>query len=220
MRSSQYGGNRWITNPRHMPIGYYGYNSPTSSTNLLLRYGTASQVYNANSPNFYTYLAYNGAQNSIITADTYVTLCDLTGAGFLTHVVAPTHTAAYTPSIKLTIDGVVYTFTPSAAQSALGRMLIGCSIPTSTDATTPVGLGSGISTSFAGGAKVGGLTQVMPAANLSYYQQILMEHEVLANNFPALRFESACKVEVKASLLSATAVDKQAAVQYRLDITS
>jgi len=202
---------RWITNPKHMPL------VAVSGTNLLLKTSdTTSQ--NATTAAFYTALALRGAVASISVADTYVTVANLTGAGFLMNLVSPTHTAGFIPTFRLTIDGTVYTIAPSANQSSSARMILGplvagysiSAISTAAVAGDSVGPNAPADPGFSG-VITGGLPVVALAS-------VPTPETILSMGWPALRFESSCLVEMKASLLSGTATDKQCGATYRMDL--
>lgn len=202
--------SRWITNPKHMPL------VAVSGANLLLKASaTASQ--NATTAAFYTALALRGAVASISVADTYVTVANLTGAGFLMNLVSPTHTAGFA-TFRLTIDGTVYTIAPSANQTTTTRMVLGplvagysiSATATAAVAGDSVGANAPADPGFSG-ASTGGLPLVA-------FASVPTPEAILSSGWPALRFESSCVIEMKASLLSGTAVDKQCGATYRLDL--
>lgn len=211
---SQFGPSRWITNPKHLPL----LSIPGS---LLFVKTDAATANNAGASAFYSAIANRGAQTSITVADTYVTVANLSGAGFLFSCVSPTHSASATPTIRITVDGQQYTIAPSAAQAAGKRLVLGAMIPGySTNATAAVGTDligpntyadSGIG---ATAAPVGGVGSIVSGGNIS----IPSPEWVLAYNLAALRFETSCLIEMKCSLLSGTAVDKQCGATYRLDV--
>ena len=207
-------GNRWITNPRHLPLVAV----PSALAHAKLSSITSG---NLNTAGTYTALALRGAQTSITVADTYATVVDINGAGFLVNVVAPTHSASFTPTIRLTIDGTVYTIAPSAAfGTAALRMILGAYTtgfnaiagafnPTNNDMVHP-------NSTNDGGFELAA-TGGVPIVNSGLIALVTPE-AALASGMPVLRFESALKVEVKCSSLSATAVHKQAAAIYRVDV--
>lgn len=208
------GGSRWITNPKHMPIAAF------QSTDLNLKTSLGAVVV-SNTAGFYTYLAFRGATSSITGAATLVTVANVTsGSGFLCNVVSPTHTASFTPTFVITIDGVAYTIAPSATIASGKRLVLGpiCyGIPTITalgGASLVDHFHDGNSVADAGfnAAMVGGVAMAGSTGSLYTPEAII--------NFglPALRFEQSLKVEVMASLYSANAVDRQCGATYRLDL--
>lgn len=207
------GGNRWITNPKHLPIAAY------ASTDLNLKNALGGTVLSS-AAGFYTNLAYRGASSAITVAATAVTVANITGSGFLCNMVSPTHTASFRPTFIVTVDGVAYTIAPSATIAAGKRLVVG---PLSHGVSTTTALGGatlvdhlhdGNSVADAGfnAAMVGGVAMAGGTAGL------YTPETALNFNLPVLRFESSLKVEMLASLLSANAVDKQCGVTYRLDL--
>lgn len=210
------GGGRYITNPKHLPIlsiNQAGLGIKTAITTTSV----------ANTAGFFTALALDGAESAITVADTYVTVTSQTGAGFLFNLVLPTHSAAHRSTARITIDGVIYTITQSADQTALWRMVIGAlSIGKST---------AGIATAAVAGdtidpngawdagfnrAKIGGVRQY--GASASDLLTVPSESAIMTYNMPMLRFESSLLVEMKCSLLSGTAADKQCGATFRMDL--
>ena len=209
------GGSRWITNPKHLPI------FSITDAGLAVK-SAANTVSVSNAAGFHTAMALQGASTSITVADTYVTVANQSGGGFLFHCVSPTHSGAFTPTIRLTLDGVAYTFAPSATFAAQKRLVIGAGTPwgpTTTIAGTyseaqvqlPNSYGD---TGFQ--ARVGGVNSRVSAAGNGIG---LPEESILMSfNMPFLRFESSCLIEMKCSLLSAVAVDKQCSAAFRMDL--
>lgn len=207
------GANRWITNPKHLPV------STVNQANLSLK--TSATVANnftaVNSAASFTAMALRGAQTSVAVADTYVTLANLTGAGFLFNVICATNTGAvYTPTIRITVDGVVYTISPSSTVNATFRMVLGVLIAAAPSVSAIAAVGSDIISPNAGpdngfsNANVGGLYNPAVAA-------ITTPEMILAYGLPCLRFESSLLVEMKTSLLASSANDRLGGVSYRLD---
>lgn len=209
------GGGRWITNPKHLPLHVM------QSATILVKTGTSGTAA-ANNSAIYTSLANRGAQASISVADTYVTIANLSGAGFLFNVISPTHSASFAPTIRITVDGTVYTFAPSSSISSGYRLLLGPLIPmqpataagntASTVGDIPLPL-SGNDPGFASGyGSVGGVP------NIGGNSGLLTPEQILSMGWSCLRFEQSLLVEAKCSLLSGTAVDKSCAATYRLDL--
>ena len=208
------GGSRWITNPKHMPIAAF------ASTDLNLKTAIALVV-SSNTAGFYTNLAFRGATSSITGAATLVTVANVTsGSGFLCNVVSPTHTASFTPTFVITIDGVAYTIAPSATIASGKRLVLGpvsYGIPTTTalaSATLVDHLHDGNCAADAGfsAALTGGVAMADGTCGL------LTPEAIINFGLPTLRFEQSLKVEMMASLLSVNAVDKQCGATYRLDL--
>lgn len=210
------GGNRWITNPKHLPL------LSVIQTALNIKGGTVVKTL-ASAAGFHTTMARDGATAAITVADTYVTVCNLTGAGFLFNAVSPTHTAGFTPTMRITVDGTQYVIAPSANQTLNWRMVLGPTIPgvsiaapTTASVVSDIPLTNGGWDSGFTNAKIGGIHQYGDSA--SAFISIPSQPAILALGMAALRFETSLLVEMKASLLSANAVDKSCSVSYRLDV--
>lgn len=211
--SSYAGGNRWITNPKQLPIHV------VTSANTNIKTATTS-IANAGNANFFNGLANRGAQASISVADTYVTVASLTGSGFLFNCISPTHSAVSTPTIRITVDGTVYTIAPSSTIAAGYRVLVGPLVPVlpsiaAAGTAAVAGDGMGPSAQSDGGFYIGS-TGGIPLITGSV--SLISPEQILSMNWASLRFESSLLVEMKCSLLSGTAVDKSCAVTYRLDL--
>lgn len=211
--STSSGGSRWITNPKHLPVAI------VNEANLYLK--TSATVTNnftaVNSATSFTAMALRGAQTSVAIADTYVTLANLTGAGFLFNVICATNTgAAYTPTLRITVDGTAYTIASSAVVNATFRMVLGALISSVPSVSSAAAIGSDIVLPNAGpdagfsGANVGGLYNPATAS-------IMVPEMILAYGLPCLRFETSLLVEMKTSLLASSANDRLGGVSYRLD---
>ena len=210
------GGSRYITNPKHLPI----VSIVSAGLNIKSAIGAVSV---ANVAGFFTALALDGADSAITVADTYVTVADLSGAGFAFDFVLPTHSAAHRSTARITVDGTVYTITQSADQTALWRMVIG-----------PLTIGKstvGIATAAIAGdiimpngawdagfnrAKIGGVRQY--GASSADFLTVPSESAIMSYNMPMLRFESSLLIEMKCNLLSADAVEKQCGATFRMDL--
>lgn len=208
--------SRYITNPKHLPI------IAIHRLALAIKYGISSQ-YKSDNALFFTQMAYGGAVSAITAADAYVTVTSQTGPGFLFNLVLPTHSAAYRSTTRITVDGIVYTITQSADQTALWRMIIGA-------LTTGYSI-QGVGTAAVAGdflgpngawdagfnrAKIGGVCQY--GASTSDILTIPPESSLMSYNMPMLRFESSLLIEMKCNLLSADAIDKQCGVTFRMDL--
>lgn len=210
------GGSRWVTNPKHLP------RLAILQTALNIKTGIGAQSLSSVA-GFYTAMARDGAESAITVADTYVTVASLTGAGFLFNAVLPTHSAGYRPTVRITVDGTVYTISPSADQTALWRMVLGpLTIGTSIAGVAAAAIAgdvlpaNGAWDSGFTNAKIGGLRQY--GASSADFLGIPTESAIQTNNWPALRFESSLVVEMKCNLLSGTAAHKQCGITYLLDL--
>ena len=210
------GGNRWISNPKHLPL------LSVREAALNIKEGTVVKTLSSVS-GFYTAMARDGATAAITVADTYVTVCTLSGGGFLFHAISPTHTAGFIPTMRITVDGTQYVIAPSANQTAAWRMVLGptmpgvsIAFPSTASVVSDIALPNGGWDSGFANARVGGVHQYGDSS--SAFISIPSQQSILALGMAALRFESSLVVEMKASLLSGTANDKNCAVSYRLDV--
>jgi hypothetical protein len=167
----------------------------------------------ASSPVLFTSLALRGASGSVAVADTYLTLCDITGSGVLINVLGPTHSVVFTGSVRITYDGIVKTIS-IASIPAGRRLLVGPYTNGMSQASPPESVVTGPNQFLDYGFDAALVNGVPRAASAG----IPTPEQAIMYGMPRLRFANALKVEVKASLLSATAVHKQCGVTYRLDI--
>lgn len=205
------GGSRWITNPKHLNC------ISNAKANISLK-AAPTTIHASSAAAFFTSAAVRGAQASITVANTYVTVANLTGSGFAFNFISPTHDGTFIPIIRITVDGTVYTIAPSAVAAAGNRLVIGPTTSGFISASTVATLGPDISGVNSAqdhgftGSMVGGVQTVSGTVGIP------SPEFALSLGMQALRFESSLLVEMKASGLSATAVDKQCAVTYRLDL--
>ena len=205
------GGSRWITNPKHLNC------ISNAKANISLK-AAPTTIHASSAAAFFTSAAVRGAQASITVADTYVTVANLTGSGFAFNFISPTHDGTFTPTIRITVDGTVYTIAPSAVAAAGNRLVIGPTTSGFISASTVATLGPDISGVNSAqdhgftGSMVGGVQTVSGTVGIP------SPEFALSLGMQAPRLEASLLVEMKASGLSATAVDKQCAVTYRLDL--
>ncbi len=208
------GGNRWITNPKHMPL------TRITDSNLYVK-DQVNTSKASNNASFYTAMALLGASGAITVADTFVTLLTVSGGGgFLYHVVAPTHSANHTPTIEITVDGgTAYTIAPTAVFAAQSRLVLGATTPGAPVITTTGTYNENQVIQVSGYNDVGYQGRIGGIHTLGTGPAALpSEQMIMSFNMPVLRWEQSILIRVKASLLSATAVDKQCGAQYRLDV--
>ena len=206
------GGSRWITNPKHLNC------ISNAKANISLK-AASTTIHASSAAAFFTSAAVRGAQASITVADTYVTVANLTGSGFAFNFISPTHDGTFTPTIRITVDGTVYTIAPSAVAAAGNRLVIG---PTTSGFISVSTAAAAIASDISGvnsaqdhgftGSMVGGVQTVSGTVGIP------SPEFALSLGMQALRFESSLLVEMKASGLSASSIDKQCAVTYRLDL--
>lgn len=208
------GGSRWITNPKHLNLIVNADNRTQLKT-------AVGGMANASAAGFYTGMGHRGAQASISVANTYVTLANLTGAGFLFNAVAPMHSAGYTPTMRITVDGVEYLITSSTPLATATRLVLGPLMPGGTTAAVAsaslAGDIIGPNSPHDAGFKVDRVAGIAQGDSTTYFS-LMTPEVILSLNMQCLRFEQSLKVEMKSDLLSAVAVDKQCGVTYRLDL--
>lgn len=209
-------GGRWVTNPKHLPL--VSVIQTALNVKELITTKTLASV-----AGFYTAIAKEGASAAITVADTYVTVCNLTGAGFLFNCVSPTHSAGFRPTIRITVDGTVYTITPSADQTAAWRLVLGPTTSgisiTGVSAASVAGDIIAPNNSWDSGftnARIGGVVQ--HGGSAADFLGIPTPAAIMRHGLPMLRFESSLLVEMKCNLLSGTANDKNCAATYLLDL--
>lgn len=213
--SSTSTASRWITNPKHL-------NAIAAPKGQIYAKTSATTSQASSAAGFFTAIALRGAQTSIASANTFVTVANLKGAGFAFNFISPTHDGGtFTPTIRITVDGVVYTVTPSAAFAIGARLVLGPTTNGSISLSTAAAVGPDIpgvnSPADCGfqGSMVGGVPTMGGAGNNI---GIPTPDWIQSLGMQALRFEQSLKVEMACDNLSATAVDKQCAVTYRLDL--
>lgn len=210
------GGSRYLTNPKHLPI------ISLVKSGLAIKEGITTQTLSSVA-GFFTALARDGASSAITVADTYVTVTNQTGPGFLFDLVLPTHSAAHRSTARVTIDGTVYTITQSADQTATWRTVIGAlTVGASVTSITTASVSGDIplpNASFDAGfknAKIGGVRQY--GSSGADVLVVPSESAIMTYGMPMLRFESSLLIEMKCNLLSADAVEKQCGATFRMDL--
>lgn len=201
----------YIRNPKHMPLGDFGLLNIKTSAAVTAQLAAAGS---------FTTLANGGAVATLTASDTYVTVCDIAGAGFLTAVIGALGAGPHTPTFQITVDGIVYVIASSATITQSNRMMLGSvayspMLASGTTATTIAHLG-GIGSSFDEGfvnAKEGGLWQ-----NL-LITCVPTPHQIISLGLAKLRFDTSLKVEVKDSTLHATTdPNRKVCALYLLDL--
>ncbi len=211
------GGGRFLTNPKHLPIisapkASYYVKTGLTSTALLSAAGG------------FTAMALRGVTGAIASANTFITLLNISsGSGFAFNFVSPTHDGGtHTPTIEITVDGVLYTIAPTAAQILGNRICIGpltkAVAVTATGSAATAGDFTGPNSAWDDGfgiANVGGIECVTSA---SVDLGLVTPHSAMSFNMPCLRYESSLLVRMKCDSLSGTTVDKSCGVTYRPDL--
>ena len=213
---TQFGPSRYITNPKQLQMGA----ADEASMYLKTGVGAATNCSAANASAFFTALALRGAQTSVTVADTFVTVANQTGAGFAFNFILPTYAGAHTPTLEVTVDGVLYTIAPSATLASTRRMVVGpvtSGNPVTSVGTNPINsevllVNGGADPGFAV-ANVGGLFGL--AATII---GVPTPEKIMAYGMPCLRFESSLLVRMKTDLLAAAAGDRICGATYRMDL--
>jgi hypothetical protein len=170
-----------VTDPRKIPV------YDLTGNGASVYEGTTTRA--ANTAEFWSEIDVVGAFATGATDDTYKEVCNLSGSGYLFHVIAPSPTNnTDTVSFRITVDGTVYTISKSRTWSTLSddrdRVILGmCS---------------------AGG------TYTTAAEYLKYFgnpqsgvvfrtgtEFLVPPHMIVELNMPRLRFESSLVVETK-----------------------
>jgi hypothetical protein len=209
-------GGRFSYNPKHLPATEVD----EASMYLKLTNSTSTNCSAANATSFFNALALRGAQASVSVANTFVTLANLTGAGFAFNFILPTYAGAHTPTLEVTVDGVLYTLTPSATLASTRRMVVGpvtSGNPVTSVGTNPINsevllVNGGADPGFVL-ANVGGLFG--SGTNLV---GIPTPEKIMAYGMPCLRFESSLLIRMKTDLLAAAAGDRICGATYRMDL--
>lgn len=161
---------------------------------------------------FFTAFSISGASASVVTNDTYVTVCDVTGAGFLYNVVGCANTSAGDAGIKITIDGTVYTYeTTGNLISTNYRMCVGNPLFVGVNLIDNQGIGAtadGGITSYSGGVfKITGGSLLIPTG-----------FALRTYNIQGVRFDVSLKVECKIEVILGSGITDQCGAQYILDL--
>ncbi len=206
------GGNRWITDPRQLPI------SDVAESNLYLKLLLATQINctASNAAGFFSAMAGKGAQASVNVANTFVTLASLTGRGYLGNVVVPCYDAgSYTPTLEITVDGgAPVTIAPNTPLATAHRMVLGAITPCGSISNVSAVAGdiilpnAGNDEGFSS-ATVGNLL----GRSGSY---ITTPEMLLSYNMPILRFEQSLLIRFKTDFLAGTAGNKLGGASYWL----
>ena len=133
----------------------------------------------------------------------------------MVNAVSPTHTTAFTPTMRITVDGTVYTIAPTAAQTLAFRMLLGPVTPGFLTSAGGAVIPNAEQDNGFANAAIGGLNQVVAATSTV---ALVTPEMALSMGSGVLRFETSLLVEMKCDLLSANAIDKQCGVTYVLDL--
>lgn len=205
--------NNLIRNPNHMPLQF------VQGGGYLTLKAAQTTSYSDSISSFFTSGANNGATANAVIANTYFTVCNITGGGVLTAVVSPNTSSNVNADIgiKITIDGTIFEVVKNN-NGLLGgrryRLVLGALTPqASTSSTTEGGVEPN------GYYDNGFIDAAVNGVAATYQKSICTPQNALAYGFPVLRFESALKVECKISLVE-SAPQTSALALYQLDAWS
>lgn len=206
--------SRYCKDPRELPL----YVPPEGQLYLKTGQGASTTCSAANASVFFTAMALRGAQAAITVADTFVTCANLVGRGRLYSVIAPSYDAGlHKPTIRLTVDGVVYTISPSVTLAAARRLCLGAFTPSS---PTVSGTGTYLQSDFQlpnSYADAGFCVAMNGGAyDTNGNMTVVVPEWVETFGMPFLQFESSCLIEFKNSLLATAAGDKIGGAAYRM----
>ena len=180
----------------------------------------SNNTYNASAENFWTAskdsVSQIGAVLTAATANTYGTICDLTGRGYLFHVIPALHAATTsTVSFRITVDGVEYVIEKVGGMdstNAGGRLALGCAVVQNTASAVNfyTEIGNHL-TYFGQNSSTVGSFRTSGQAFLIQPWRIIME------GMPCVFFEESLKVETKVSALASPSTYSQySAATYKL----
>jgi len=208
------GGEIYITNPFHLPRtlvagGRLYYKKSITTLNSIQDnngYGTIMD-----GPG-------NMATVEAVTDDTYVTLLDITGSGFMNTLVGLGANTGTTSTIKITVDGTVYNMIHDYAGVAGSKLLIGSYLNTigNTSQTTNYDpLNSSVSYGFYDGFTLSDTTNNNYGMNVEN-KLLIPSYVSEAIGLPRLRFNESIKIEVKQNTIYSSGISSKAFVQYTL----
>lgn len=196
--------------PRFLPM--------VDATGVLGADNVGSSV-NANNAAFWSggttsSMANIGAVRTTATAGTYGTICDITGRGYLFHVLPPLQASTLsTISFRITVDGVEYVIEKVGeliSNNNTGRLLLGACVLSPSYSSFYTGNGSDLLNFGQSISTVGSFR----AANGAWMYQ---PWRILMEGMPCVFFEESLKVETKVSTLNASDTYSQySAATYKL----
>lgn len=210
-------GGTFSKNPAHLPLVL-----TVSANNVKLKYAQSGWYLDDTNGGVAggagTSIARSGAVVEIAAADTWTTVCDVTGSGFLTAAIAPTYniSAVFAPSLRITVDGVEHVFTAASAPAAYSRLVLGGMPnidPVVGTTTSGPGIGDYNDLGFGGAAAHNGIF-------VADYVLIPSPQAFISLGGRSCRFDQSLKVEAKCSQLGSTAANKAAYAVYQLDKNS
>ena len=195
-------GDKYNRDPRVLPLSHSQYGAGQSyRTSSLSLAGTSA---------FWFTLTESGARTTVDAADTFYTICDITGRGFLLNLVSTAWYNTETVTFRITVDGVVYTIAKTCTESASDgyRLIMGGFVVTPWN-TTVVNGNLGTSNQ---GAMTPAVTGVLKIKEYTIIHPALAFQE----GFPSVRFDYGLKVESKSSVLQATSWPRNTGALYIL----
>ena len=166
-------------------------------------------------------LASQGAVANITAANTYVTICNLSGGGYFFGAVSPASafSASEVATFRITVDGAVYTIasganiTGNASIYSAFRFFLGSLYDgelQTTAKTDVIETGPGAYSNF--------INQGAFLGNARESKGIMLHNDqILKCGFPLVRFDSSLIVECKLSSYTATVPYPRCSAQYQLD---
>jgi hypothetical protein len=170
----------------------------------------------SNGANFWSQVGMTGATASAVSNDTYVTVCDITGSGFLYNVIGINQVGVGDSGIKITLDGVVYTFETTGNvittgyRMYVGNLLLG-SAATATYLSEHLGVGSQADAGMAS-VESNGLMKVLSAV------LVPSSMALKSYNIQGVRFDVSLKVECKTEVITGSGELDKCGAQYILDL--
>lgn len=203
-----FGQGTIMRRPGQMTACLAGYASQTR-----LKYAPASQAY-LNADEFWTALANRGAYVACSAADTWYTVCNLSGAGYFGWAMGTYVAGANSQKIRITADGVTATFSEPNCMSGY-RLAVGGGW-----ATTPFLTGASNASAVAinsyfdyGFLAKSGNDVTRKIASIYFAPTSVM----VAVGIPVLRFEQSLKVEAWTNTNGLTGNNAYAGAAYCLD---
>lgn len=209
---------RILFDPCLLPIGF---GSDANAPNI--QFKVAAAVNNTATNGCSPMYPQGAGLNSVLT--TLQTLANVTGPGVLSAVLAPTTlTSGATVTVKITIDGVLYTFVQTFPASG-DRLIIGAVLPggaNSTSATAPIGSAlNGVATPFDQGFGTKKGTVMAYGAGSNAGVVIPTTDECLNYGLPVVRFFESLLVQTQISVApTGSTLDGSQVALYRLDQNS
>ena len=175
-----------------------------------------STIYDANTEGVWLGASTMGAVNVTVSkaADVWHDIVDISGAGFLTHILSPRLLAAGDVDFRITIDGAEITISDIYA-SAAARAGIGCLL--SSDPALASSYFEGLVPAYLTRFNSGDLGRQFYATANGTIEPFLPHPNNAIANMQAIRFDESLKVEYRSTAASnATSPSANAAALYQL----